>query len=1048
MKPFVVYASSAGSGKTWTLAKEFLTLSLQQESSRFRHILAVTFTNKATQEMKDRIIRYLTEFSEGKPGELGNAICAEAGLSQQQLMDRSRVMLSGILHRYHDLSVSTIDSFFQKVIRAFTREAGLNGNFTLELDTNTPLRAIIGSMMDDLGKDEQLTKWITDFASERLKDGKSWNIADHLRDFAKVIFTEEFKLREARILEGMKSGKPAEIQAELKAIRSLAMKTLQTAGTTAMDLLSANGITAGDFAHGNKGTAYKFFQQWSRGRSMEPGNRVKDAAGSADKWTTRKPGPGGVRLIELANSRLMDLLNDMLEPCVTWHTANLMLKEFSEYGLLAVILKKYGEWKAEQNVLLIADAPQFLNKVIDGSDTPFLYEKTGTRYHHFLIDEFQDTSRLQWMNFRPLVVNALAEGNRSLVVGDVKQSIYRFRGSDPALLGSLANDIGTAQTETRQLSVNYRSADAVIRFNNLLFETAAQLVNGVVEDTRAGDAYAGVAQQTHRAEQGHVEVRFFSKWDDEGRELALNTLPHTIEQIQLAGGKPGDITILVRDNKEGTAIVKFLLAYKHGPGAKPGVVYDIVSGDSLRLEVADSVSFLLASLKVIARPSEDLARGEAVLEWWRIRGVEPLGERINSVWSEEPELMQLQDPSLRMCSVPELTEVLIRRFRLGDNLREIPYLQAFQDAVMEFNAKEKNDLNAFFDWWKDHSEKKSVKMPETTGAMKLYSIHKSKGLEFPYVIIPFCSWKLDHKFNPVLWCEAGGQFEPFGLIPIRYGKKLAATDFDPYYQQEQSKIYLDNLNLMYVAFTRASEALFVMAGVPSDKKETNDAGTLLYHSLRRSPGLGTHFDQAAGLFRINDLQISTAPPKAGPQTITLDAYASYNWRERLSIKMQGRDYFNPDATSSRERVNTGILVHQVLSKVRQHSDLEPVLQQCREEGTMIGEDVQDSIRKLISMEGIREWFSGDWHVRTEATILLRGGQQKRLDRVMIKTLPDGSTTAIVVDYKTGVQQQEHEEQVRDYANQLSAMGYSAVRGWLVYLDPAALIEVSLNDPAA
>ncbi|MFM8346777.1 MAG: hypothetical protein ACKOAR_01905, partial [Bacteroidota bacterium] len=315
-------------------------------------------------------------------------------------------------------------------------------------------------------------------------------------------------------------------------------------------------------------------------------------------------------------------------------------------------------------------------------------------------------------------------------------------------------------------------------------------------------------------------------------------------------------------------------------------------------------------------------------------------------------------------------------------------------------------------------------------------------------IIPFCDWNLDHKFNPLLWCEAGGQFESFGLIPIRYGKKLAPTVFNPYFKEERSKIYLDNLNLMYVAFTRASEALFVMAGVPGDKKETNDAGTLLYESLTQIPNLSTLFDQSTGLFRFNDFQLSSAAPKAGTQTITLDTYQSYNWRERLSIKMQGRDYFNPEATSSRERVNTGILVHQVLSRVRHLSDLEPVLVQCHEEGTMISADLQERIRGLIAMDGIREWFSGDWQVRTEATILSRGGEQKRLDRVMTKTLPDGSTTAVVVDYKTGERHEDHDEQVREYANQLTAMGYSGVRGWLVYLEPAALIEVSLNESAS
>ncbi len=1047
MKPFVLYASSAGSGKTWTLAKEFLSLSLQQDATWFRHILAVTFTNKATQEMKDRIIRYLTEFSKGEGGDLAAVIRVETGLTQAELKARSTAMLSEILHRYHDLSVSTIDAFFQKVIRSFTREAGLNGNYTLELDQDAPLRVIIGSMMDELGKDEVITRWISEFASERLQEGKSWNIASDLREFAKVIFTEEFKLKEERILEAMSTGKPMEMQARLKAIRQRSKEKLMSAGNAAMTALASNGITVEDFAYGNIGTAHKFFLLWSKGESMEPGNRVLEAAQSADKWAKKKGTPGGHALTALAEGQLMALLNSMMEETFTFHTASLMLKEFYEYGLLAVILEKFKQWKSEQNVLLIADAPQFLHRVIDGSETPFLYERTGTRYHHFLIDEFQDTSRLQWMNFRPLLANSLAEGRRSLVVGDIKQSIYRFRGSDPALLGSLPADIGTSLTEIKQLSVNYRSTTAVIDFNNRLFETAARLVDAAVGDGRSGQAYHGVRQELKRQEIGHVEVRFFKDWDKGGRELALDTLPSIIEQIQLSGGKAGDITLLVRDNKEGTKIVRYLLAYKNSPSAKPGVTYDVVSGESLRLEVADSVSFLLACMNVIARPGEALARGEAVLEWWRLRGVEPQGELLATAWQEIEEIKQLQDPVLRMRSVPELTEELIRRFNLGDRVSEIPYLQAFQDALMEFNSKEKNDLNAFFTWWEDNGPKKSVKMPETSGAMKLYSIHKSKGLEFPYVIIPFCDWKFDHKFPPLLWCEATEPFDQFGLVPIRYGKKLDQTIFNPYYQEERSKSYLDNLNLMYVAFTRASDSLFVMAGEHKGKDEAKDAGGLLHNSLVQIPEWSSSFDQAAGLFRLNEFQPGEQHPKVGPETISLDAYPSYNWRERLNIKMQGRDYFKDDPGPSRDRINTGILVHQVLAQVRHRDDLEPVLKQCHEDGIVISEDLQARIRQLLEMEKVSDWFSGAWSVRTEATILSRGGQQKRLDRVMTRMLSDGTETAVVVDYKTGEQLEDHADQVREYAAQLSEMGYSAVSAWLLYLEPAELIEIPLTPPA-
>jgi len=1046
LKPFILYASSAGSGKTWTLAKEYLSLALRGDRNGFRHILAVTFTNKATQEMKDRIIGYLTEFSQGKKNDLGAEICKINNFTEEELQVRSAAMLSSILHQYHDFSISTIDAFFQRVIRTFIREVGLNGNYTLELDTSIPMGEIVDDMMEELGSDEEVTRWIKEFSRERLQEGRSWNVSQSLRDFGSVIFRESFKIREAEIIEHLSRHSPSEMHRQLKKMFRDTRENLIAGGTRALKQLSDNSIEISDFSNGAAGTAYSFFSGWSKGKGGNIGPRIRNSAETSDAWVRKKSGPGGAALKELADRELIALLRTMLAEQERFNTLQLMLKQFYEFGLLAHIIRRYSDWKGSRNAMVIADAPQFLQQVIAGSDTPFLYERTGTRYQHFLIDEFQDTSRMQWMNFKPLVENSLAEGNLSLVVGDVKQSIYRFRGSDPGLLAGLPDEIGPERTAVRNLSANFRSSRAVIEFNNLFFSTASRLVDAEVEDHRAGKAYEGVKQEIRREANGSVEVRFFKDWNGDGREQALNTIPRLLESIQEAGGKPGDITILVRENKEGTEIVRHLLQYKTSAAARPGVVYDVVSGESLRLDIASSVSFMLASMKLIARPQEVLTKGEVLLEWWKLNDHDADGGQLETYWQGNGPLLQLLDPVLSTISVTELAEELIRRFRLGERTHELAYLQAFQDAILEFQGRERNDLNAFLEWWEDNRGKKSVRMPETADAVRLFSIHKSKGLEFPYVIIPFCDWPLDNTRHPAtLWCAAPEPFQEFGTVPLKYGPKMKETGFENDYREERSRNFLDNLNLIYVAFTRASEALFIMAPESKNEKEGfSSTGDLVLRTIGLTPELASGFNPNEGIYRLNLFTVRTEEPKPGLETISLNGYASWNWRDRLMVKRQGQEYFKAAPDPSRERVNTGILVHQVLARVKHRDELEPVLTQCREEGIVLSEELQSHIRNMLDLEPVKDWFNGSWNVRTEATVMMPGGIQKRLDRVMTKTLPDGSQTAAVVDFKTGEKLEDHTSQVLEYAAQLAEMGYASVTAWLLYLEPAELVEVKTD----
>jgi ATP-dependent helicase/nuclease subunit A len=1074
-KLFSIYRSSAGSGKTRTLAKEYLKLALKFKADYFKYILAVTFTNKASQEMKDRILAYLDDFSQGRENELANELKTELKFDDQTFQAHSQAVQAAILHGYAQFSISTIDAFFQKVIRSFTRESGLVGDYRLEVEQDGVLETVIDNLIDELGSNRELTTWVVDFARENLENERAWDVRYSLIEFAKEIFRDEFKAVESNIAEKTSTQDFFKnLKSTLWKIKMDFFNDVSKPASEAIQIIQSQGWTADDFSYGKNSGLGTFLKTFSSERNISkiktPGDRIRNHFTIAANWPNKKS-LHAKAIVRVADEKLVPIIQQILDTHEKKFkkalSAELSLKNLYVFGLIADIARKLKEYKDENNLMLLADAPKFLNGVIQDSDTPFIYEKVGSFYRNYLIDEFQDTSGMQWKNFEPLITNSLDQGYTSLVVGDVKQAIYRWRGGDLSLLQhDIVEDIGKEKVDIYTLDKNFRSAFEIVNFNNNLFQTAASIISSATGTLMAADAYTNIAQQVSKQEDGFVYIRFLqepqqqktipyspldesddslpSKW----KELALDQLPLHLETLQEKGIALKDIAILVRKNEEGQQIAKHLLQYKTSAEAKPGFRYDVVSNESLRIDGAASVNLLLGAMRYLLNPDDSIARAQLGYEFSRIhersRELPDVFAVTNQMIFENnlPEEFSKQKTVLKKLALIELTETLIEIFRLGTIIGELVYLQAFQDLVLDFYNRERNDLGAFLTWWEDNKHKKSIQISGEVDAVQILTIHKSKGLQFKYVIIPFCAWGLDHDSwqAPNLWVKSDiPPFDETGHLPLKYGKMLEDTFFVEFYKQEKTRSYLDNLNLLYVAFTRAEKGLIVMAPAIELRGSKESVSGLIYQSIRQNEHL-------AALYKEDELLLTTGSIPAAVQVknhalnaVSLSEYHASSWRDKLVIRQTGASFFNDAHDEQRKRINYGIHMHAVLSRMKYVQDIEATLDQLIIEGTLSvkeREEVHFQLMDVLAMPQVAEWFQQQWEVHTEVPILLPGGRENRIDRLLIK-----ERHGIIIDFKTGDRKKTDNLQVLDYIETLRQMNFTSVEGYLLYLREKEIVEI-------
>jgi len=1065
-KPFTIYRSSAGSGKTRTLAKAYLTFALQFRAGYFKHILAVTFTNKATQEMKDRILGYLDEFANGRDSELAAELRSELNLDDSTFQQYAKEAQSAILHQYSQFSISTIDAFFQKVIRSFTREAGLVGDYRLEVEQDAVLEEVIDNLIDELGSDKELTDWVVDFARENLENERAWDVRHSLIAFAGEIFREEFKAIEEDLI-GHTRGPEffPNLLRELRKHKYEFVHTVKRMAVEAMQQFQALGVQASDFKYG--GGVYNFFQKFARISRVKDfdedgkGKRVEKEYQDSKNWPS-KDTPHAGAIVSVAEGKLIPLLNEMLvyrhRHYETALSAEVALNNFYAFGLLADISRKLKEYKDENNLMLLADAPKFLNGVIQDSDTPFIYEKVGSFFNNYLIDEFQDTSGLQWKNFLPLLTNSLDQGYPSLIVGDVKQAIYRWRGGDLQLLQQgVEHSIGKGRIAVHELNSNYRSLAAVVDFNNALFRSASVEVAAETGQALPQEAYADVAQRVSKAHEGFVKLQFLIDEPEGGlkwKEQALDQIPRYLEELQGMGIPMKDIALLVRRNDEGQQIIAHLIKYRNSDMARPGYSYDVVSNESLRLDGAASINLLLGALRYLFNPDDDIARAQLAYEYSRMNTPDRILTDVFSVTNQKDFEEALpatftgtkEKAMLKKLPLFELTETIIMIFKLGEQHGELAYLQAFQDLVLEFGGRERNDLGAFLEWWEDNKHKKSIQASGNVNAAQIMTIHKSKGLQFRYVILPFCAWNLDHDAtrSPNLWVRSdNAPFDAAGYLPVKYSSTLEDTIFASFYSEERTRSYLDNLNLLYVGLTRAEQGMIIMAPHPTESRNAKrTVAQTMYSAIQRSDELRQHWNVTGQTWSRGTWEAGPAPgkPAENLEAVGLTVYPASPWREKLVIRQTGAAYF--DADSAREaRPHLAIHLYNVLSRAQDVDDVDTVLDRLVMDGLLTRDErqpIREEVNLLLANPQIGHWFAPSWDVRMEVPVLLPNTvMERQVDRLLLK-----DRKAIVINFHTDDPGKYDTRQLMDYVDALHKMNYIEVEGYLLYLKTGEVVNVS------
>ena len=1062
-----VYRASAGAGKTHKLTGEYLTL-LFTGPGAFRRILAVTFTNKATDEMKTRIVDELYNLASGRKSDYVELLKSAYSLTEIQVRKQAAQILIDILHDYSAFNISTIDRFFQQTMRAFTREIGLQGGYGIEMDQELVLTTAIDNLLSDLEKPESkdLLGWLLRFAEDKIESGGEWNLRKDIMALSREVFKESYKAFSEAVGRDIEDKKALEdYKNELYGIIRSVEATAKELGERGLAILNKYGLKVTDFKGGSR-SPLTLLDRLVQGEMKEPSATFIGLADNLDGCFTKTVSLGTRQIIGCA---FEDGLNDCIKGIISlfgnltaYNTAREIVRYYYTLGILTDVSRQIAAYREEKNVMLIADTTELLSKVIEGSDAPFIYEKTGTHVDHYMIDEFQDTSGMQWNNFRPLIEESLAHSRDNLIVGDVKQSIYRFRNSDWKLLDEQVQaDFSPEEIHEETLKDNWRSCRNIVEFNNALFTTLpgvlqavyneALSVSSLSEEQRAAfftkimSAYDKSFQQVpppFMQKDGHVRIEFLSGDNEKDwKEEALGRLPGVLEKLQDNGYALKDIAILVRTNQEGAQVADTLLAYKEEhPSNRYN--YDIISDEALFVSGSTAVRFMVSLLRYLKNP-EDRTNGQIALYSYQVlKG--RFGVETPAFPPEVVSVLQI----LSRQSLYEITEGLFRLFADDFPENEQVFVQAFLDMVSEYTQKESADLNRFLKWWDETGCRKTIATPDGQNAIRILTVHKSKGLGFKVVIIPFGDWEIDHKpTKPViLWCHPEEKpFDRLHLVPVRYGQSLGKTIFAGDYFKERLHAFIDNLNTLYVAFTRSKDELIVFSPRPKKMKdatgEVEKISTLtdaLWAGLRTDMpdtregekliSLPAAFDTGTGVFELGDWWHPVAKENGDIQEIGMARLSSISPDDRLQLRLHGKGYFFDNA-----RRKHGALMHEVLSRIRTRKDIPQSVERYHQEGVIDKEEaiaLVARLEELLNLPEAASWYDGTARVLNEVDILFGKGLSKRPDRVMIT-----GNRVVVVDYKFGEHaDQRYHSQVRNYLKLIRQMGYDGVEGFLWYVE--------------
>ncbi len=1041
--PLKIYKASAGSGKTFTIVKEYLKIVLKNPFD-YKSILAITFTNKATQEMKERILSALEELSIGN-SEMLESIINETGLEKEKIVKNAQKTLELILHDYSRFEVSTIDSFFAKVIRAFSKELQLPMRYEMEMNKEFAVEEAIKFMFSNLGENPQLLRWLLFFAYTKMDNDSGWNLDNALQELGKTIFEEDvfdwlnnFEFDYIELEKSINQAKKGikQFEQELLDYSKQFEQLLKQTSLVAKDLVS--GSTTWILTNVRK----RYFDKTTKA--------FLDILNGDKNWyakTSKKK-----EIIQSIETKLtliaQNAYNFYTENLHNLNTQKAFLKHIHAYGVLGNIDAGVKAYRNDKNLLLISDVGAIITSAISDGDAPFIYEKIGNYYKHIFIDEFQDTSNFQWNNLKPLVYNSLSEEENVFIVGDVKQSIYRFRGGNLNLLlkeveQEFVRLFGKTEVSNEILEDNWRSYKQIVTFNNLFFSRLCNIVCENLSNNFSSkiisNAYHKNKQNVKKDQNGYVEFTFLNNPGSRNKykEEAKTLLIHNIKEVVNDGFQLKDIMILVFKNREAEEVAELLLEHN----------IKFVSAGSLLLSSALSVKFIIQLFKLLHTPNDPIAYSASLYLYFKLRNKKiHIEHAIFTDFNREKPILKNEFPNeffdriheLQRLSVFELVEELCRIFNI--DLIKDAYLQFFANICLKQASKGIVTIFDFLEFWNENKEKLFINTPENLDAINIITVHKAKGLEKPIVFLPFVS----NSGNKSLffWTnDLPAEFQKFGFLPIPKNSSLENSGFSSAYFKEMLLTYLDDINKLYVAFTRPKCRLYAYVAASKDINEFKQAiPNWIIHVLKADSKLSKYFNTDNNTFILGTKSPNIIKTNKGIEGNVFNSN-SRSYSNFINIRSEAKEKFALLDTSIETSIAEGIKAHSVLEKLYKKNDLDKVLSMLLSEGVLTPNDIpylRKSINKLFENELFASWFAdNDYKVLAERELFEGNKRIHKPDRVLIK-----GKKAIVIDYKKLVEDEKYIFQIKRYAKILLKMGFQNVDKYLVYVDTGVIKKIA------
>ena len=1108
-----VYRASAGSGKTFTLAVEYISL-LVKDPENYQHILAVTFTNKATQEMKMRILSQLYGIANSLQSsqQYFNKVKEKTNMPDAVIRNNARAALTLLIHRYNNFRILTIDAFFQQVLRNLAHELGQTANLRVDLNNEEITEKAVDQMIESLEKGQPVLQWISTYINNSIEDDNGWNIIGKIKTFGTNIFKDFYKAHEANLKEQLSNADDFKVyETTLRKRRNDIRKTFNSKARSILNEIKNANL---DIPSNYRSGLYKYLTDSAiaplTNKPLKAG--VLKANESPQNWTSSKCAKADKQQIqtlaaEVLSAQLSELIAYNNDNWNEFQSIQLTLSHLSELRLLHAIADAVDNLTKDTNRFMLSNTQALLKELIADSDTPFIFERIGARLKHVMIDEFQDTSTIQWQNFQVLLANCMAqELSQNLIVGDIKQSVYRWRQGDWGILNNIEKSFAHQKIRLETLDYNYRSEKRIIDFNNAFWEqcvanTAKEVAQDDAEKAEiVQKAYEDVAQKTHKTtENGFVKISLYPS--KSMKEAVLEELIETIKELfnnGYGGKNQSKIAILVRSKSNIQDIVNALLQ-------SFGNEINIVSDEAFRLDASLSVNIIVSAMHLLTHPDDVLTRGKLVKLYNQEVLKKPLTdtdllvsinesnnidtknidkkERRKLATEQQMAKLNSQLPPEYVANrelllglpIVDLVDKLFMLFGLDQLEGQSSYICTLYDTLNDFLKDHTADIDDFINEWENSLSSKTIQSDEIEG-IRIMTIHKSKGLEFDNVIIPFCNWEMEKKGT--LWCETKNKPAPYNklpLLPIDFSRdKLIGTVFEDDYKEEHFQNIVDNLNLLYVAFTRASKNLFVFGlrqgkttldniakGTPPGNRSyaielaLRQVSEQLQGSLLSFPddiGSEIHFEYGTLAPETHEKEHVVAdnpflikPDKHIVSIATYPQAATFKQSNKSIEFVKGEDVDPSDRT---RYIKIGNVLHQLFSTIYTTADIPARLNELEQQGIIYNDEITSAqlrtrIEDAIINPQVQEWFSKRWQLYNECTILeynkdTNEMEEHRPDRVMT----DGKEF-VVVDFKFGKEREEYKKQVQQYMEILIRMGHKKVSGYLWYVVKNNVVEVNI-----